>query len=220
MAEKTCPHGTPATSFCKACERGDPPPQSVTAADLAAPATAAPPAALSKTEKERLVDLEIVVLGGLKSFVAVGTALLEIRDRRLYRAEHGSFEAYCKAAFGFSRERGRQMIQAAQVATMVGTPNERQARELVPLLDDPPALVEAHAEAAADGPPTAAKIRKAVEKRTPARAEVVPLPEQLRLEFDVDDRVRRWRAAAADAGMDLEEWIAAAADAAAEFVRA
>ena len=147
-------------------------------------------------------------------------ALLEIRDRRLYRDEFGTFEAYCKQQFGFSRQRGHQLMQAAAVSTVVDIPNEAQARELVPLLDDPPALVEAHAEAAADGPPTAAKIRKAVEKRTPARAEVVPLPEQLRLEFDVDDRVLRWRAAAEDAGMELEEWIAAAADAAASFVGA
>jgi hypothetical protein len=219
MAEKTCPHGTPATSFCKACERGDPAPQQATVADLHLGATAAP-AALSETEQARLDALEQTVKAGLKTFVEVGAALLEIRDQRLYRATHGAFAEYCKEAFGFSKQRGIQMIQAAEVATMVAIPNERQARELVPLVDDPPALREALAEAGQDGTATAEKIRTAVEKRAPRAprkpAEVIALPEQLTLEFELDDRVRRWCAAADDAGMELKEWSAALMDAAVE----
>lgn len=220
MAEKTCPHGTPVTSFCKRCERGEAAPEQasverMTLGGAAAPATEE----LSAQELGRLAELEQTVRAGMKTFVEVGTALLEIRDSRLYRGEHGTFEAYCQAAFGFSRRRGNQLIQAAEVGTMVPIDNERQARELVPLLDEPEALVAAHAQAGADGPATAEKIRKVV-RRAPRAAvvEVVPLPEQLTLEFEVDDRVLRWRAAAADSGMELEEWIAAAADAAASFV--
>lgn len=222
MAEKTCPHGTPATSFCKACERGDPPPEQASVERMTIGAPAAPALELSESEQARLGELEQTVRVGLKTFVEVGAALLEIRDQRLYRAGYASFEEYCRQELGFSRQRGHQMIQAAEVSTMVDVPNEAQARELVPLVDDPPALLEALAEAGQDGPATAEKIRTAVEKRVPRAprkpAEVVALPEQLTLEFEVDDRVLRWRAAAADSGMELEEWIAAAADAAASFV--
>jgi len=223
VAEKTCPHGTPATSFCKRCERGEPAPEQASVERLSLGSAATPALEpLTDAEHERVQELEQIVRAGLKTFAEVGMALLEIRDRRLYRDEHSSFEAYCKEQFGFSRQRGHQMIEAAQVSTMVAIPNERQARELVPLLDDPPALREALAEASADGPATAAKIKTAVEKRAPRAprvpAEVVALPEQLTLEFEVDDRVHRWRAAASDAGMELEEWAAAALDAAAQFV--
>lgn len=212
MAEKACPHGTPATSFCKACERGEPARESVKVADLHLDAAAAP-AGLSETEQTRRDALEETVKVGLKTFAEVGMALLEIRDHRLYRSTHGTFAEYCKAAFGFSRQRGQQLMQAAEVATVVDIPNEAQARELVPLLDDPPALREALAEAGEDGTPTAPKVRAAVAKRKP-RAEVVPVPEQLQLNFEVDDDVRRWRAVADDAGMELEEWLAALANAA------
>jgi len=55
-----------------------------------------------------------------------------------------TFETYCRERWGFSRQRGHQLIEAAQVAgslsTTVDTPNERQARELVPLLDEPEKL--------------------------------------------------------------------------------
>lgn len=223
MAEKTCPHGTPATSFCKACERGEPAPEQASVERMTLGGPAAPALQeLTEPEQERLTELEQTVRAGLKTFVEVGTALLEIRDQRLYRAGYGSFEEYCKQELNFSRQRGHQLIQAAEVSTMVDVGSERQARELVPLVDDPPALRDALVEARRDGPATAEKIRAAVEKRAPRAprkpAEVVVLPEQLTLEFEVDDRVRRWRAAAGDAGMELEEWIAAAADAAADFV--
>lgn len=52
--------------------------------------------ALSKTDAVRLVELETVVSSGLKTFVDVGTALLEIRDARLYRVDFDTFEASCQ----------------------------------------------------------------------------------------------------------------------------
>lgn len=66
----------------------------------------------------------------------VGTALATIRDQRLYRETHADFDTYCRERWGFSRQRGEQMIQAASVAkdaTIVALPppsNEGQAREL------------------------------------------------------------------------------------------
>ena len=43
-----------------------------------------------------LAECEDVINRGLATFVEVGNALLRIRDERLYRAEFGTFEAYCR----------------------------------------------------------------------------------------------------------------------------
>lgn len=91
---------------------------------------------LVPTERARLVELELVVERGLQTFYEVGSALLEIREQRLYRETHKTFQAYCQARFGFSDSRGRQLIAAAKTVTAVtqqGLPapkTEREAREL------------------------------------------------------------------------------------------
>ncbi len=41
------------------------------------------PAELTTDERLRLVELEVTIERGLESFIAVGRALTEIRDRRL-----------------------------------------------------------------------------------------------------------------------------------------
>ncbi len=101
---------------------------------------------LTAAETGRLVALEQTVERGLQTFVEVGQALAEIRDRKLYRASHATFERYCRERWGFTRQRARQFIDAAAVTTVVvkaGLPaptNEAQARELVPLRERPAEL--------------------------------------------------------------------------------
>lgn len=89
---------------------------------------------LSLFERDRLVELEAVIARGLQTFVEVGAALLEIRESRLYRETHASFGAYLEDRWQMSRQRGYQLIDAAEVSTVVDVASERQARELVPLL--------------------------------------------------------------------------------------
>jgi len=87
-------------------------------------------------DQARLAELEAVVDRGLQTFYEVGSALLEIREQRLYRQSHKTFEWYCRERFGFSDSRGRQLIAAARTVTAVteqGLPaprTEREAREL------------------------------------------------------------------------------------------
>ncbi|MBW4512171.1 MAG: hypothetical protein KME64_37610 [Scytonematopsis contorta HA4267-MV1] len=50
-----------------------------------------------------------------RSFYEAGKALKEIRDRRLYRSTHKTFESYCKDRFGYNNSRSYQMIDAATV---------------------------------------------------------------------------------------------------------
>jgi site-specific DNA-methyltransferase (adenine-specific) len=93
---------------------------------------------LSPVERFRLSELEAVVERGLATFRAtfrdVGLALSEIRAAGLYRATHPTFEDYCDERWGFGGRRGRQLIAAAELGTIVPVANEGQARELVPLL--------------------------------------------------------------------------------------
>jgi hypothetical protein len=86
--------------------------------------------ALSTTERKDLARLEGTLEAGLKTFFDVGHALAEIRERRLYRATHKTFEDYCREKWGFSRQRGQQLIAAAEVTTIVDVRNEAQARVL------------------------------------------------------------------------------------------
>lgn len=134
------------------------------------------------TAQRRLVELEGTIQGGLDSFVAVGQALLEIRDSRLYRFGHGTFEDYCKARWGISRSRSYQLMDAAAVSTVVDTDSEAQARELAPVMrsEGPDAAREVWAETVArsEGKPTAAVIREVVAERRPDPA-VVAFREQV-----------------------------------------
>lgn len=64
----------------------------------------------------RLTELETVIEHGLQTFVDVGTALMEIRDSRLYRDSHGTFEEYCRERWGLKRQRAYELIDAARIA--------------------------------------------------------------------------------------------------------
>jgi hypothetical protein len=65
--------------------------------------------------------------------------LLEIRDRRLYRAQgYGTFEDYCRERWGWSYRHVNRQIEAAKVVENLGPigptlRSESQARELVRL---------------------------------------------------------------------------------------
>jgi len=95
---------------------------------------------LTRSEVQRLAELECVVKSGLAVFVQVGNALLEIRDSRLYRQSFPSFEAYCRGRWGLKQSRAYQLLDAAvvvgnlQSSTIVELPQtESQARPLTQL---------------------------------------------------------------------------------------
>ena len=50
-----------------------------------------------------------------RAFYEAGKALQELRDRRLYRSTHKTFEEYCKDRFGFGRSRSCRLIDAVAV---------------------------------------------------------------------------------------------------------
>jgi hypothetical protein len=120
-----------------------------------------------------LEELEEIIGRGLETFKEVGDALAQVRDGRLYLEHAETFEAYCSERWGLKRQRAYELIDAAAVAgalsSMDDTPtptNERQARALRPLKDDPEKAAEAMRNAAADtgGKPTAKAITEAVKE--------------------------------------------------------
>lgn len=104
------------------------------------------PECLAPVEYARLAELENTIEKGQQTFIEVGNALLEIRDTRLYRDTHSTFESYCRQRWGFERNYANKLVSAAEVVTLLepmGTTvptNEAQARELAPLLSEPDAL--------------------------------------------------------------------------------
>jgi N6-adenosine-specific RNA methylase IME4 len=98
------------------------------------------PEPLSPHEARQLARLEEIVEHGLSAFLAVAAALVEIRDQRLYRATHPTFESYVRERFGLARRTAYGYLEAAVVAANV--PSEAHdlslshLRALAPLAPD------------------------------------------------------------------------------------
>ena len=90
---------------------------------------------LTVQEKTELAELETIIESGMKSFLVVGRALLKIRDSRLYRDSHRTFDDYCRDRWGMTRMRASQLIAAVAVSENVNNclQNEAQARPLTRL---------------------------------------------------------------------------------------
>ncbi|MBC1221086.1 hypothetical protein GNF10_17230 [Nostoc sp. UCD121] len=67
---------------------------------------------LSEAEERDRLHLERRVE---RAVFEAGKALMELRDRRLYRSTHGTFEEYCKDRFGFERRHPYRLIEASSV---------------------------------------------------------------------------------------------------------
>lgn len=67
---------------------------------------------LTELEKQKRKQLEKTVE---KAFYLAGEALKDLRDLRLYRDTHRSFEEYCRERFGHSRQKSNYLIAGADV---------------------------------------------------------------------------------------------------------
>lgn len=99
---------------------------------------------LTVEETEQLEGCEQIIENGLNIWYQVGEALLHIRDNKLYRATHKTFETYCQERWDMSRPRAYQLIGASEayqnLSTIVDIP-ESQVRPLTPLAPDEQRLV-------------------------------------------------------------------------------
>lgn len=131
--------------------------------------------ALDPADQADLTRLAAIVERHIADYAAVGHALREIRDRRLYRASHETFEEFTRERWSMDRGYADRLIAAAEVArnltpTGVVPKTERQARPLTKL--DPADQVAAWNDAktaAAGDELTAAIVEAAADKRRPRK---------------------------------------------------
>jgi phage N-6-adenine-methyltransferase len=124
--------------------------------------------AMTQIERTALVEYEAVIAKHVHGFRQVGAALMAIRDQRLYRTTHGTFEQYCAQRWSLSSRHVNRQIEAAVAVEQMGPvgpkpASERQVRELLaaPPEDRDEAWGEA-VEAAGGEQPTSSQVRAAV----------------------------------------------------------
>jgi hypothetical protein len=132
---------------------------------------------LDAAEVELLDSYESRIEKGLSSFIEVGEALTAIRDARLYRAAHGTFEDYCRVKWGMRKSQAYRLIEAAEILSPIGDAakaitTESQARELSAVPVPERAAVVEKAILATGGKITAAAIREAAKPDESEHVEV------------------------------------------------
>jgi len=70
---------------------------------------------LSADEKQELAQHEGTIEKGMKTVFDVASAMAGIREKRLYRETHKTFELYCDQRWGFSKTHANRMIAGASV---------------------------------------------------------------------------------------------------------
>jgi hypothetical protein len=88
---------------------------------------------LSPEEQARLGACEATVTRGLHAFIEVGSALMEIRDHRLYRTDYGTFETYCTQRWEITYRRANQLIQAVHIVQEMEAQGLREWEPVVPI---------------------------------------------------------------------------------------
>lgn len=168
--------------------------------------------ALQELTDDEERDLHRLELKVERAFYEAGSALREIRDRKLYRASHKTFESYCKDRFGFRRSHSYQLIDASGVIdnlsanssqnemSAIGGQNEmstngcqilptseRQVRALVSLPPDEQRQVWHEAVEKSNGKVPSGAVVKGIVEQLKEKT-FVPLPQ--RCELSVGDVVK------------------------------
>ena len=124
-------------------------------------------------EAAQLEQYEATIKTGLASFIEVGEALTKIRDRKLYRATHGTFEEYCQKKWKMNRNNAYLLMRESEAAKSVSDliqPNREQARALLRIEPSNRKEVVERAVADTGGKITAAALKEAAQtiEMTPA----------------------------------------------------
>lgn len=98
---------------------------------------------LTPAELEEYRRHEITIETGIKTWLAVGIALLAIREKRLYRTEYATFEDYIRNRWSLGRSRAYQFMDAVTVARNL-EPIEASASTIVDIPTLPSGVKESH----------------------------------------------------------------------------
>lgn len=120
---------------------------------------------LTTAESTDKAALMTRVRNGLDTWVEVGTALMELRDRKLWRDEAPDFTSFCQTHFGFTRRRADQLIAASAAVLEVEKSSSKNGPDTTEKAESPRGGSAFQAEELAKAPPDkqAEKWRKAVD---------------------------------------------------------
>jgi len=137
------------------------------------PVVRAEPLENDEGRRERLVELEHKIRRGLKTFIEVGEALIEIRESKLYLLDHKTFAEYCLKQWNFTSRFAQMQMAGTRVARELLEANncsppmlESQVRVLMQV--EPERRVEVWQlanEFSSGKQPTAMQIRLAIRER-------------------------------------------------------
>ncbi len=126
---------------------------------------------LTQDEEKERHRLELKVE---RAFVEAGTALRQLRDGRLYRSTHKTFEQYCQERFGFTRRHvdylvlGSQVVENLQMRTngsQILPTTERQVRSMTRLKPEQQRKVWQQAVEQAKGKVPSSRVVKGIVER-------------------------------------------------------
>ncbi|MEC3951801.1 hypothetical protein VMT65_02020 [Nocardia sp. CDC153] len=123
---------------------------------------------LSRSEADQLEVCESSIDALRIAFWTAGRALQIVRDGRLYRADHATFDEYVEKRWDMQRSYAHKLIRAwplaARLHPVAPAINEGQIRELLPVAaaHGEEAAVTVYTTLAADVKVTAGKLREAV----------------------------------------------------------
>lgn len=134
------------------------------------------------SDETLLATYVAIVKKGLDTFYEVGTALMQIHSRELYKLTHDTFEAFCRAEFDMTRAHAYRLIAATKITDRIGErhpggdmpTNEKQVRPLAALPADEQA--DAWQEAVETAPTskiTAEHVAGVVANRKPQTADAI-----------------------------------------------
>lgn len=132
---------------------------------------------LSLDEQAELERLEAVIAKGLETFLEVGSALLDIREKRLYRQSHSTFGDYCRERWSISKTHAHRLMDSVDVVNdlrksprgdIQALPqNEKVVRPLVNLTSEDRQTVWGESCHKANGHPTAEQVQQIVNETVP-----------------------------------------------------
>jgi hypothetical protein len=136
------------------------------------------PGSLKPDQQLNLEECETKIARGWSTFIGVGEALTEIRDKELFKGKYKDFQEYCRIRWGYARTHAYRLIDAAKVikdlspiGEEVPKPaNEAQVRELVQVPSEKRADVWTKSvKAAGKGLVTAKVVRSIANEFKPKR---------------------------------------------------
>lgn len=74
---------------------------------------------LDDEERQTFVACKLTIEKGMQTFLDVGSALKIIREQKLYRETHSTFENFMQEEFGLPRRRAYQLMEAAEVVEQI-----------------------------------------------------------------------------------------------------